>query len=187
MTRFCLVALVLALSAAPALAQPASSVDPVANPLATTLKTMYEGVVRNIVDSANKAPEDLYAFKPSPDVRSFGEMLGHVADGLTSYCSRAAEAKNPVAESVEKTKKTKAELIAALDYARGYCDGVYGSMTDADVMKTIAMGENKVLKARFLIANISHTNEHYGNLVTYMRIKGIVPPSTERAQQMRRP
>lgn len=186
MKRCCLALLLLALAAVPALAQPLSSVDPAANPLSATLKSLYEGVTRNIVESANKVPEDLYAYKPTPDVRSFGEMLGHVADAMTSYCSRAAEAKNPVADSVEKTKQTKAELVAALDYARGYCDGVYGSMTDPDALKSIAVGDNKVPKVRFLVANISHVNEHYGNLVTYMRLKGIVPPSTERAQQMRR-
>jgi uncharacterized damage-inducible protein DinB len=185
--RLATLAVVLAVLSTPALAQTVSSVDSAANPLSATLKSLYEGVVRNIVESANKAPEDLYAFKPSPDVRSFGEMLGHVADGLTNYCSRAAETKSPVPDSVEKTKKTKAEIVKALEYAKGYCDGVYGSMTDADALKLVAAGENKVPKARFLVVNISHTNEHYGNLVTYLRIKGIVPPSTERAQQMRRP
>jgi uncharacterized damage-inducible protein DinB len=186
MTRSCLSVLFVTLAAGLAPAQPVSPVDPVANPLSATLKSLYEGVVRNVVDSANKVPEDLYAFRPAPEVRSFGEMLGHVADAMTSYCARAAEAKNPVADSVEKTKKTKAEILAALDYARGYCDGVYGLVTDADALRTVTMGENKVPRARFLMANISHVNEHYGNLATYMRIKGIVPPSTERAQQMRR-
>ena len=180
------VLLALLFTAGPALAQstPPASAAP-ANPLSATLKQIYEGVVRNVAESAEKAPEDVYAFKPAPDVRTFGELIGHIADGLSSYCARAVSKAPPLAD-VEKTKKTKAELVAALKEARGYCDGVYGSMTDADAMTMIKMGANEAPAARLLIANISHINEHYGNLVTYMRIKGLVPPSTERAQQMRR-
>jgi hypothetical protein len=112
-------------------------------------------------------------------------MVGHVADSLASYCARAVAKPAPLSD-VEKTKTTKADLVAALGEARGYCDGVYGSMTDADAMKMVKAGQNEVPAVRLLITNLSHVNEHYGNLVTYMRLKGIVPPSTERAQQMRR-
>jgi uncharacterized damage-inducible protein DinB len=180
-----LLALALTLAASPVLAQAPPAAADTANPLMTTVKSLYEGVVRNVAESAEKVPEDVYAFKPSPDVRSFGEMIGHVTEALSAYCARAVGKPAPLVE-VERTKKTKGELVGALKEARGYCDGVYGSMTDADAMKPIKMGQNEAPAVRLLIANISHANEHYGNLVTYMRIKGIVPPSTERAQQMRR-
>jgi uncharacterized damage-inducible protein DinB len=179
-----LLGMALALAANTASAQTTPAAD-TSNPLMTTVKQLYEGVVRNVAESAEKTPEEVYAFKPSPDVRSFGEQIGHVAEGLSGYCARTVGKPSPLTD-VEKTKKTKAELVAALKEARGYCDGVYGSMTDADAMKPIKMGQNEAPAVRLLIANISHVNEHYGNLVTYMRIKGIVPPSTERAQQMRR-
>ena len=168
-----------------ATAQAAATTVDKANPLATTVKQLWDGVARNFMESAEKVSEDIYAFKPTPDVRSYGEMVGHVADGMASYCARAVE-KPPVVSDVEKTKKTKAELVAALTQAKDYCDGMYAAMTDPGLGQTIKMGQNEVTRARFLIANISHVNEHYGNLVTYMRLRGIVPPSTERAQQMRR-
>ena len=180
-----LLVLALALAASPVFAQAPPAAADTANPLMTTVKQLYEGVVRNVAESAEKVPEEVYAFKPSPDVRTFGEQIGHVTESLSAYCARAVGKPAPLIE-VERTKKTKAELIGALKEARGYCDGVYGSMTDADAMKPIKMGQNEAPAVRLLIANISHANEHYGNLVTYMRIKGIVPPSTERAQQMRR-
>ena len=75
---------------------------------------------------------------------------------------------------------------AALNASVAYGDGVYGGMTDRAAMELVKAGQNMVPKARFLITNISHDNEHYGNLVTYLRLKGLVPPSTERAQQMRK-
>ena len=184
MKRTSLFLLALLVFAWPVAAQTAPAA-PTADPLSTTMKQLFEGVARNVAESAEKTGEDIYPFKPTPEVRSFGEMIGHVADAMFSYCSRSVEKANPMPD-VEKTKKTKAELVAALKEARGYCDGVYGSMTDAEALKTIKVGQNEMVRSRLLIANISHVNEHYGNLVTYMRLKGLVPPSTERAQQMRR-
>lgn len=184
MKRTCLVLPAVLLVAWPAAAQMAPAA-PSADPLSTTMKQLFDGVARNVVESAEKAPEEIYGFKPTPEVRSFGEMVGHVADAMFSYCARSVEKTSPMAD-IEKTKKTKADLVAAIKEARGYCEGVYGSMTDAEAMKNIKVGQNEMLRSRLLIANISHVNEHYGNLVTYMRLKGLVPPSTERAQQMRR-
>jgi uncharacterized damage-inducible protein DinB len=81
---------------------------------------------------------------------------------------------------------TKAELVAALAKAVAYCDEVYGAMTDEKALALVKAGRTDMPAAALLFRNVSHTNEHYGNLVTYMRIKGLVPPSTERAQQQRR-
>jgi uncharacterized damage-inducible protein DinB len=190
MARLVQLALLLAVAAAPAAAQtpqPVPAAAGTANALSTTLKQLYDGVTRNVVEAAEKMPADQFAFKPTPEVRSFGEMVGHVADSFYSYCSRANQATSPSAESVEKTKTTKADLVTALKAAQAYCDGVYGAMTDAKAMTLVKAGQNEVPAVRLLIQNVSHTNEHYGNLVTYMRLKSLVPPSTERAQQMRRP
>jgi uncharacterized damage-inducible protein DinB len=164
----------------------AAPVAPPAHPLSATLKGMWDGLKLNLVQSADKMPEADYAFQPTKDVRTFGQMIAHVANSSFSYCARAKGEDNPNKEDFEKTKTAKADLVKALNDAVTYCDGVYGGMTDAAAMELVKAGQNLVPKARFLITNISHDNEHYGNLVTYMRLKGLVPPSTERAQQMRK-
>jgi uncharacterized damage-inducible protein DinB len=164
----------------------AAPTTPPAQPLSATLKSMWDGLKLNLVQSAEKMPEAEYGFQPTKDVRTFGQMIAHVANSSFSYCARGKGEDNPNKEDFEKTKTTKADLVKALNDAVAYCDGVYGVMTDAAAMELVKAGQNLVPKARYLVANISHDNEHYGNLVTYMRLKGLVPPSTERAQQMRR-
>ena len=187
----CLIALPVAAQTpastpAQAPAAQAAPTTPPAQPLSATLKSMWDGLKLNLVQSAEKMPEAEYGFQPTKDVRTFGQMIAHVANSSFSYCARGKGEDNPNKEDFEKTKTTKADLVKALNDAVAYCDGVYGVMTDAAAMELVKAGQNLVPKARYLIANISHDNEHYGNLVTYMRLKGLVPPSTERAQQMRR-
>jgi len=187
----CLIALPVAAQTpastpAQAPAAQATPATPPAQPLSATLKSMWDGLKLNLVQSAEKMPEADYGFQPTKDVRTFGQMIAHVASSSFSYCARGKGEDNPNKEDFEKAKTTKADLVKALNDAVAYCDGVYGVMTDAAATELVKAGQNLVPKARYLIANISHDNEHYGNLVTYMRLKGLVPPSTERSQQMRR-
>jgi uncharacterized damage-inducible protein DinB len=166
-----------------ALAQaPATSGAP-GDPLSGTLKTLWDGVKRNIMESAEKMPEANYAFKPTPEVRSFGELLGHIANSNFVYCARVKGDKNPNEGNDVEKKTAKADIQKGLTDSFAYCDGVYGTMTDAKAMEMMKMGQAEAPRARPLIANISHDNEHYGNIVTYMRLKGLVPPSTERTQR----
>jgi uncharacterized damage-inducible protein DinB len=164
----------------------AAPATPPAQPLSATLKSMWDGLKLNLVQSADKMPEADYGFQPTKDVMTFGQLLAHVANSSYSYCARGKGEENPNKEDFQKTRTAKADIVKALNDAVAYCDGVYGTMTDAAAMELVKSGQNLVPKARFLITNISHDNEHYGNLVTYMRLKGMVPPSTERAQQMRK-
>jgi uncharacterized damage-inducible protein DinB len=172
--------------AAPPAQAPAAQAAPPAQPLSATLKSMWDGLKLNLIQSADKMPEADYGFQPTADVRTFGQMIAHVANASFSYCARGKGEDNPNKEDFEKTKTTKADIVKALNDAAAYCDGVYGGMTDAAAMELVKAGQNLVPKARYLITNISHDNEHYGNLVTYLRLKGLVPPSTERAQQMKK-
>jgi len=119
-------------------------------------------------------------------VRTFGQMLAHVANTQFTYCAAAKGEPNPNKDDLEKTALTKAAIQKALADSFAFCDTIYLSLTDAKAMELIKVGQNEIPRAGRLISNIAHDNEHYGNLVTYMRIKGIVPPSTERAQQMRK-
>ena len=148
------------------------------NPLTAWNKYMY-GALRNIlVRSADKMPEENYNFKPTDAVRSYGQILGHVADAQYTFCSIALGEKNP-APKIEQSKTSKADLTAALKDAFAYCDKAYDGMTDASAVQPVKFHGSDTPKLGVLIANSTHTVEHYGNLVTYMRLKNIVPPTSE--------
>jgi uncharacterized damage-inducible protein DinB len=199
MTRLCLAAVLCALMAVPSFAQappaaaapaaPAAQAAPAAppaQPLSASMKAMWDGLRLNLAQSAEKMPEADFGFQPTKDVMTYGQLLAHVANSSFTYCARGKGEDNPNKEDFQKTKTAKADIVKALNDALTYCDGVYAGMTDAAALGTIQVGQNLVPKVRYLMVNISHDNEHYGNLVTYMRLKGLVPPSTERAQQMRK-
>jgi len=128
--------------------------------------------------AAEKMPEEQYAFKPDPAVRTFGQILGHVADANYSFCSGVLGESSP-STGIEKTKTTKAELRAALRDAFAYCNRAYDALTDASTNETVKAFGQERNKLGVLWFNASHNLEHYGNLVVYMRTKGIVPPSSE--------
>jgi uncharacterized damage-inducible protein DinB len=187
MKRLVLLAVVACLAAVPAMAQaPSAAPAGPTDPLSKSLFGMFNTAKLNLTQSADKVSEADFAFQPTKEVRTFGQMLAHVANSNYSYCAAAKGEPNPNKDDLEKTRTTKADIVKALNDALTYCEGVYAGMTDAKLVEMIKAGQNEVPRASRLIGNIAHDNEHYGNLVTYMRIKGIVPPSTERAQQMRR-
>ncbi|HUM03633.1 MAG TPA: DinB family protein [Thermoanaerobaculia bacterium] len=141
------------------------------------LKMPWNRVKDILVRAAEKMPEENYAFKPSPDIRSFGQLVGHVADANFMFAAMAAGEK-PAPRDIEKTKTAKADLVAALKESFAAADKVF-AMTDAELAtatKLFGMDTNRFALAGLLIG---HDWEHYGNMVTYMRIKGIVPPSSE--------
>jgi uncharacterized damage-inducible protein DinB len=149
------------------------------NPLSSVMKMEYGIAKSNILKSADKMPDAEYGFKATADVRSFGQIIGHVADAQYTFCSAAAGEKNPSTESIEKTKTTKAALVQALKDAFAYCDKVYDAMTDAQAPQMIKFFGRDSPKLGILAFNNMHDMEHYGNIVTYMRLKNIVPPSSE--------
>ena len=152
--------------------------------LAEALDRMHTNVARNVVEAAEKMPEAEFTFQPTKDVRTFGGFVGHVANSEFGYCARVKGEANPNKQDFEKVV-VKSALVAGLKAAVAYCDAVYKLQTDASLSEMITMGQSQQPKGQVLVQNISHSNEHYGNLVTYMRIKGLVPPSTERATQTR--
>jgi uncharacterized damage-inducible protein DinB len=142
-------------------------------------KMVQKQVSAWIERAAEKMPEEEYAFKPDPAVRSFAQILGHVADANNSFCAGAlGESIQPPA--IEKTKTTKAELKAALHEAFAYCNRAYDALTDASANETVKAFGQERNKLGVLWFNSSHNLEHYGNLVVYMRVKGIVPPSSDK-------
>jgi|SRR5262245_33356947 len=141
-------------------------------------KAQFDMIKTNIVKTAAKVPEELYSFKPTPEVRSLGELIGHVADANFLICSAVAGEKPPQGGFEKKT--SKAELSKGLNDAIAYCDKVLASLDDAKGAATVTLFGMTMPKLSVMYFNVAHNNEHYGNLVTYMRLKGIVPPSSER-------
>jgi uncharacterized damage-inducible protein DinB len=158
-------------------AQEKPAVSPV-NPLSTWNKFAYARVKDVLLKAAEKMPEENYSFKPVDTVRSYGQIVGHVADAQYLFCSIALGDKNP-APNIEHSKSSKADLIAALNTAFAYCDKAYDGMTDAAAVQPIKLFGNDAPRLSALTVNNMHDLEHYGNLATYMRIKNIVPPSSE--------
>jgi uncharacterized damage-inducible protein DinB len=157
----------------PCFAQPAP-----ANPLSTGETTIYGFFAHNVIAGAEKMPEANYSFQPTPDVRTFGQLVGHLADANNMFCATVLGDPEP-ATSVEKTKTTKADLVQALKDAVAYCGKAYDGMTDAKGLELVKFMGRSFPKLTVLSINNAHTDEHYGNMVTYLRIKGIVPPSSE--------
>jgi len=156
------------------------------NPLSTSIKMEY-GIAKNaITRSADKVPETDYGFKPTDDVRSFGQLVGHVADAQFSFCSAALGEKSPATGSFEKTKTSKADLVQALKEAFAYCDKAYDGMTDATAAQMMKFLGREMPKLGVLAFNNMHDYEHYGNMVTYMRLKNIVPPTSEPRPQQKK-
>jgi uncharacterized damage-inducible protein DinB len=152
-----------------------------ANPLTLVSKNIYAMAKKDILGSVDKVPEEMWSFQPTKDVRTFAQLFAHVADAQYEFCGVAAEGKS-VSKDIEKTKKTKAEIVPALKDAFAYCDAAYANLTDAGAADMVSFFGMKITKLGAMDFNIAHTMEHYGNLVTYMRIKGIVPPSSEPRQ-----
>ena len=150
------------------------------NPMIAALKAQQALFAGNLVKSAAKVPESDYAFKPTPEVRSFGELVGHVANANYMICSMALGEKSPATADYEKTAKTKADLEKALAGAIAYCEGALAKLTASSAMEEVKFFSGNTPRLGVFAFNNSHNMEHYGNMVTYMRIKGIVPPSSEK-------
>jgi uncharacterized damage-inducible protein DinB len=179
--------LLASLLAVPALAQSGPAVQAQSQPpsagavLARLAQGAWAGAKRDIVESAEQMPEANYSFKPVDGVRTFGQVLAHVADSNYFYCARSKGEAPPVPDgTLEKTATTKAAIVKALGESVAYCDAVYASVTPASAADMVKAGENQIPRVQPLFGNVSHNVEHYGNLVTYFRLKKMVPPSTKR-------
>ncbi len=182
-------AVVLFLVSTPAFAQDSKAAQAASNskgeqaspgPFSTYNKIFYARMKTILVSSAEKMPEESYNFKPVDTVRSYGQIVGHLADAQYNFCAMALGETNPGLK-IEETKTSKADLVAALKGAFTYCDKAYDGMTDASGAQMVKMFGMDMPKFGVLNINNAHDMEHYGNLVTYMRLKNVVPPSSEQA------
>jgi uncharacterized damage-inducible protein DinB len=176
------------LPAASAQATDAGYFDELSPSLAGSAKAMHAMIRRDLAEAAENMPADEYAFQPTPQVRTFAQIIGHVANANFFFCSQVAGEKSP-ATADYKQIADKAALVKALNDSLAYCDRVYAATTDANFVQPVQIanvggtGSTNTVRGAMLMYNITHNNEHYGNLVVYMRLKGHVPPSTARTQQ----
>lgn len=149
--------------------------------LSSDLKKDYRSIRDYFLRAAEKMPEENYGFKPSPDVRSFGQQIAHVADDQYNLCAPArGEVRKEAYRHIEETLSKKADLIGALKQAFAYCDTAYDALTDASGAEMVHFGKADKTRFAMLNWNLWHTWEHYGNIVVYLRMKGLVPPTSER-------
>ena len=144
----------------------------------SSLQGLFEITKDQVIASAELLDEELYAFRPTDEVRSMGELFAHIAGAQYLFCSAAAGESSPVSENFEETRKTKAAIIEALEMGFGYCEGVYARITDDTGGRAVEFFTGPNTAFGVLAFNSAHNYEHYGNLVTYMRLNGIVPPSS---------
>ena len=148
------------------------------NPVVSSLRGLYDITKSNITSTAEILEERHYSYRPTEDVRTAGQILAHVANAQFMFCSSAAGEQSPSSEDYEQTATTKAQIGSALQRAFAYCDGVFANMTDAQVSRSVQFFGGANTAGGVLAFNSAHNYEHYGNLVTYMRMNGIVPPSS---------
>lgn len=147
------------------------------------LQGQYATIKANLIGAAEKMPAENFSFKPTPEVRSYAELFGHTMEAQYSYCANTKGVASPVqGKSLEKTVTDKAAVVAMVKDAFAFCDDAYATLTTESAMQMITVGaapnQRQIARANQLTMLVVHGNEHYGNLVTYLRIKGIVPPSS---------
>lgn len=183
MTRFVLApALVLALAlptSTPAQSATAGARggDP-ADAAVAALRSNWRQMTDYIIRAAEQLPEADYAYRPVETVRTFGQLIGHVAGAQFSMYAAALGDSVPAEDAVEKSATTKTALVKALRESTDYCARAYAQTGAAAAAPTQFFGQT-VPRTEALALNAVHNGEHYGNIVTYMRMKGLVPPSSQ--------
>ena len=147
------------------------------DPTTASIKATYDMVKGYITKAAAQVPEDKYKFQATKEVRTMGAVFGHIAESNGGICATASGLK-PVAVGAEKLA-TKAELQKALADSFAFCDKAFATITAANMNESVTLfGQLKLSRLGALAFNNSHDFEHYGNIVTYMRLNGMVPPSS---------
>jgi uncharacterized damage-inducible protein DinB len=191
--RYSILAVFLLACATPCVAQTSDAAfwTALSPSMAGVAKTMHGTIRRNLAEAAELMPATDYSFKPDAEARTFAQLIGHVAAGNFLLCSQAVGEKNPSTTFAERLTD-KAQLVKALNDSLSYCDRVYEATTDANFNQPASVGlpgaaaQTATIRGAVLMFNVTHNNEHYGNVVVYLRLKGHTPPSTARVQQQRR-
>lgn len=152
-----------------------------ANPIITNLKADWANISNLLAKEADAMPADAYRFKPTPDVQDFGQRMAHIIGANMRFCSMLAG--QPKTANVSPAgMPTKEEIVAAMKEANDTCDAFFSSLTDADLHKMVAAGRGGQRMELAVIDGLilEHSQEMYGYMAVYLRLKGIVPPSSVR-------
>jgi hypothetical protein len=143
----------------------------------------YQNVQRDLAEAAEKMPDEHYGFKPTPEIKPFGQLVAHVALAQFRTCAMLKGEANPRQDEKEETSRTRAEAIALLKASSAYCDPLVTSLTEPAMTELATVGQNQVAKGLLPASLVTHGMEMYGTMAVYLRLKGIVPPTTERQMQ----
>ena len=152
-----------------------------ANPISAQLKGSWVNVRDLLTKMADKMPDENYRFKPAPEVQDFGQRMAHVITFNMRACSQVKGEQKNLSFSATPAK---AEVAAAIKQANEECDSVFNSLTDADLQKMVNAGRGQ--RSEFALLEglvLEHSQEVYGYAALYLRLKGIVPPSSERNER----
>jgi steroid delta-isomerase-like uncharacterized protein len=185
MLKATVIALSLAVTAIPA--APQTPVEGQRFTLAGNMLRGYAGLQRNLLEAAELMPEEHYGFKPTPETRPFGQLVAHVALSQFGGCAALKGETNPKMADKEDATRNKAELVALLKASTAYCDPVLNALTDETMVQMIPVGPNHAAKGLLLASTNTHGNEMYGTMAVYLRLKGLVPPTTARQNQQPAP
>lgn len=149
-----------------------------ARPAVMGMSAIYGMAKANVLKSAEQVSEDKYAFQATKEVRTFGQLLGHITDANNFFCAKIAGG-DPQYEVVAEKLTSKADLSAALKKSFDACDAALAGVTDADLARAMNIFGNQANVSSAITLLTSHNWEHYGNMVTYMRLNGMTPPSSQ--------
>jgi uncharacterized damage-inducible protein DinB len=143
----------------------------------------YQNVQRDLAETAEKMPDEHYSFRPTPDIKPFGQLVAHVALAQFRVCAMLKGESNPRKDEKEDASRTKAEAITLLKASAAYCDPLVSALTETAMTELAKVGQNQVAKGLLPASLVTHGMEMYGTMAVYLRMKGIVPPTTERQNQ----
>ena len=146
-------------------------------PALAAARQPYESVRDYVLQTARGVPETVIAYQPTDEVRTFGQLLGHIGNASYAFCSAALGEQSPAQGNLEEVT-TQAGLVDGLEDAFAYCDRAYEELAGPRLMEEVDLFGMSGTRLWVLVFNATHTWEHYGNLVTYMRLNDIVPPSS---------
>ena len=178
-------ALVLAVSAIPGASAVPQAPPPAGQTytLAAEMLRGYQSTQRNLVEAAERMPEEHYGFRPTPDIKPFGQLVAHAALSQFSTCAMLKGEPSPRKDEKEEASRSRADAIALLKASAAYCDPAVTALTDATMTELAKVGQNQVAKGLLPPSLVAHGAEMYGTMAVYLRLKGIVPPTTERQNQ----
>jgi hypothetical protein len=180
-------ALVLAVSAIPTLcaAQQAAAPAVQTYELSASILKGYQQLQTDLAEAAGKMPDEFYGFRPTSEIRPFGQLVAHVALAQFRTCAQMKGDADPHKDEKEDKPWSKTEVLALLKASTAYCDPQVNAVTDTTIAQMIDGGKFRAARGLFPVEILVHGSEMYGSMAVYLRLKGIVPPTTERMNKMK--